>query len=82
MKAPKAVGLALVEKLRVPRGVVSSMLVKGEDPLSPDLKGFGVQCLGTYWVGPHMAQLLQSPATMTIARHPGSPRASRGVTRS
>jgi hypothetical protein len=27
-------------------GVVSSMHVEGEKPLSPNLKGFGVQCLG------------------------------------
>jgi hypothetical protein len=29
---------------------MSSMRVEGEDPPSPDLKGYGVQCLGTFWV--------------------------------
>jgi hypothetical protein len=29
--------------------IVLFMRVEGEKPLSPDLKGFGVQCLGTFW---------------------------------
>jgi hypothetical protein len=28
---------------------VSSMRVEGENPLSPDLKGCGVQRSGTFW---------------------------------
>jgi hypothetical protein len=49
MKAPKAVGLALVEKVRVPRGIVSSICVEGKNPLSLNLKGFGVWCSGTFY---------------------------------
>jgi hypothetical protein len=26
------------------------MRVEGENPLSLDLKGFGVQCSGTFWI--------------------------------
>jgi hypothetical protein len=29
-------------------GIMQSMRVEGENPLSPDLKGFGVRCLGTF----------------------------------
>jgi hypothetical protein len=42
VKAPKVVGLPLVEKVQVPKGVVLSLCVEGENPLSQDLKGFGV----------------------------------------
>jgi hypothetical protein len=42
VKAHKAASLAMVEKVRVPRGIVSSMRLEEENPLSPDLKGFGV----------------------------------------
>jgi hypothetical protein len=48
VKAAKAVGVALMKKLRVPRGIMSSMCVEAENPLSPDLKSFGVQCSGTF----------------------------------
>jgi hypothetical protein len=48
VKAPKAVGLALVEKVQVPRGgIMSPMRVEGEFPLSPDLKGVGVNLMIT-----------------------------------
>jgi hypothetical protein len=49
VKSQKAVGLALVEKVRVPRGVMSSMHVEGESLLSLDLKSFGVRCSETFW---------------------------------
>jgi hypothetical protein len=71
---------------------VSSMRVEGEDPPSLDMKGFGVWCLGTFWVGDVrclllrpagwglcVARLLRSLTTMAIAWHPGSPRALCGA---
>jgi hypothetical protein len=45
VNAPMAVSLALVEKVQVPMeggGIVSTMHVEGEFPLSPDIKGVGV----------------------------------------
>jgi hypothetical protein len=78
MKAPKVVGLALVENVRVPGGIMPSKRVEGENPLSPDFKGFGVRCR----VGPSVAWLLWSPATTAIARHLGSPWGLCGVTHS
>jgi hypothetical protein len=36
-------------RFECPRGIMSFMRVEGENPLSLDLKGFGVRCLGTFW---------------------------------
>jgi hypothetical protein len=41
--------LAWWRRFECPGGIVSSMRVKGEDPLTTHVKGFGVQCLGIFW---------------------------------
>jgi hypothetical protein len=66
MKAPKVVGLALVENVRVPGGIMPSKRVEGENPLSPDFKGFGVRCLGTFWAKDAQCLLLR-PAGWGLA---------------
>jgi hypothetical protein len=60
------------------------MHVEGENPLCRDLLGRGRTMLSVapYRVGPCVAWLIRSLVTMAIARHPGSTRASCGVTHS
>jgi hypothetical protein len=80
MKAPKAVGLALVEKVRVPkRDHVIHACWRGE-PSEPELerfwspmfrilldRGHEMIIVTPSKVGPYMPQLLRSPEIMAIA---------------